>query len=292
MERDMGRTIATSSERQLLRPKTGLREISIVLGAVLGWWAVPQQVRADEGDDLAQQLSNPVASLISVPLQYNRDENFGPDERGDVTRLNIQPVIPFSLDADWNLITRTIVPIVGVDDLPAQGDSEAGLGDILASQFFSPVAPTAGGWIWGAGPVWLLPTATDDTLGAEQFGLGPTGVVLKQVGPWTYGMLANHVWSVFGDESRADVNATFMQPFLTYITRTKTTFSLNTESSYDWEAEEWSVPVNVGVSQLLRLGPQILQVQVAARYWADAPDYGPDDWGLRLQLTLLYPERR
>ena len=189
----MGRTIATSSERQLLRPKTGLREISIVLGAVLGWWAVPQQVRADEGDDLAQQLSNPVASLISVPLQYNRDENFGPDERGDVTRLNIQPVIPFSLDADWNLITRTIVPIVGVDDLPAQGDSEAGLGDILASQFFSPVAPTAGGWIWGAGPVWLLPTATDDTLGAEQFGLGPTGVVLKQVGPWTYGMLANHV---------------------------------------------------------------------------------------------------
>ena len=142
------------------------------------------------------------------------------------------------------------------------------------------------------GPVWLLPTATDETLGAEQFGIGPTGVALKQVGPWTYGILANHIFSVFGDDSRADVNATFLQPFLAYlVAKTKTTFSVNTESTYDWEAEEWSVPLHAGVSQMFKVGPQIMQLQVAARYWAESPDGGPQDWGLRLQLTLLYPKR-
>lgn len=122
-------------------------------------------------------------------------------------------------------------------------------------------------------------------------GYGPTGVALKQVGPWTYGALANHVWTVFGDDSREKVNATFLQPFVAIVTPTKTTFSLNTESTYDWEAGEWSVPVNAAVSQMLKLGPQILQLQVGARYWVDSPPGGPDGWGLRLGVTLLYPKK-
>lgn len=261
--------------------------------AMLGLCVAPRVSSAqDAATDLAKQLANPIASLTSVPLQYNRDSGYGPEGDGEVSRLNIQPVIPISLDADWNLITRTIVPIVDQDDIPVGGAGETGLGDIVASQFFSPKLPTSRGWIWGVGPVWLLPTATDETLGAEQFGIGPTGVALKQVGPWTYGILANHIVTVFGDDSRPDVNATFLQPFLSYIVaKTKTTFVLNTESTYDWEAEAWSVPLNAGVSQMFKLGPQIMQVQVAARYWAEAPDGGPEDWGLRLQLTLLYPKR-
>jgi hypothetical protein len=103
-------------------------------------------------------------------------------------------------------------------------------------------------------------------------------------------VLANHIWSLFGSESRADVNATFLQPFISFVTPTKTTISLNTESTYDWEASEWSVPVNIGVAQMLKLGPQILQVQVAARYWADSPPGGPDDWGVRIVITLLLSE--
>lgn len=246
---------------------------------------------ADEYEaDIAQRLANPVANLISVPLQYNYDENIGPAGDGSISRLNIQPVIPFSLNEDWNLITRTIIPVLDLDDIPVKGEGESGLSDVLASQFFSPSKPTSGGWIWGAGPVMLLPTATDEALGTEKWGMGPTAVALKQEGRWTVGMLFNHVWSFAGESDRADVNNTLLQPFTSYITPTMTTISLNTDSTYDWEIEAWSVPVNFTVAQLLKVRGQIFQVAVGARYWADSPDNGPEDWGVRATLTFLFPQ--
>ena len=242
---------------------------------------------ADE--DLARRLANPVASLISVPFQFNYDENFGPAGEGSISRLNIQPVVPFSLNEDWNLITRTIVPLLDVQDLPVKGQGESGLSDTVASQFLSPASPTARGWIWGAGPVWLLPTATDESLGAEKWGLGPTAVGLRQEGPWTFGMLANHIWSFAGDGDRNDVNATFLQPFMAYITPTMTTLSLNTESTYDWEGEAWSAPVRFNVAQLLKVRGQVIQFAVGARYWAESAENGAEDWGFRSTLTFLFP---
>jgi len=247
-----------------------------------------EEIEADEAD-IATQLANPVASLISVPFQFNWDENFGVDEEGSLFRLNIQPVVPFELNDDWNLISRTILPVVQQDDFPTPGYSEFGLSDTVQSLFFSPKAPTSNGWTWGVGPVLLLPTATDDFLGTEKWGIGPTAVALKQTGPWTFGALANHIESFAGDSQRADVSASFVQPFVAYITPTFTTFSLNTESTYNWDTREWSVPINVTANQLLKIGDQILQVGVGVRYWAEAPATGADGWGLRLNLTLVFP---
>lgn len=165
-------------------------------------------------EEIAKAAQNPVAAMISLPLQYNYDQNIGPLEDGYKSYINVQPVIPFSLNEDWNLISRTIVPLIDQRDFPAAARNESGLGDITASLFFSPKAPSADGWIWGAGPVFLLPTATKDVLGAEKWGLGPTVVALNQPGPWTFGMLANHIWGAGGDDSRENVSATFLQPFL------------------------------------------------------------------------------
>lgn len=258
--------------------------MALVFGAGLA-----TSVRAELEEQLAMQLSNPVAALVSVPFQFNHDGDIGSARGGSRTLLNIQPVVPFSLNADWNVISRTIVPVLRQDEVFPGAGRQSGFGDIVQSVFFSPKAPTAGGLIWGVGPVFLLPTASDDLLGTGKWGGGPTGVVIRQRGPWTVGALANHIWSFAGASDRADVNATFLQPFVTYTTRTATTFSLNVESTYDWERGQWSVPVNGGVSQVLRLGGQLVQVGAVARYWAAGSDSGPHGWGLRLNVTLLFP---
>jgi hypothetical protein len=152
------------------------------------------------------------------------------------------------------------------------------------------VKPTRRGWTWGAGPVFQLPTATDDLLGGEKWGAGPTGVALKQEGPWTYGILFNHIWSFAGEDDRADVSRTFLQPFVSYTTKTFTSFGLNTESTYDWEGEEWNVPINAFVQQLLKIGKQPIALQVGGRYYADSPSGGPE-WGLRFQIQFLFPKK-
>ena len=245
------------------------------------------RAQTDSTAELAKKLQNPIANLISVPLQSNWDFGSGRAHAMRYT-LNVQPVIPISLGKDWNLITRTIVPFIHAESPVPGGDSAGGTGDITQSFFVSPKEPI-GGWILGAGPVFLYPTASDDALGSEKWGAGPTVVVLRQESGWTYGLLANHIWSFAGNDDRADVSSTFLQPFASYTTTTHTTFGLNTESTYDWEARQWTVPINLTVSQLVKIGGMPIQFQLGGRYYAERPQGGPD-WGLRFTVTFLFPK--
>lgn len=277
-----------------MRPSSK-RLVAAAVAIAFAWSgvAVAEEPPAPSDGDaaaLAQKLNNPVASLISVPLQFNYDTNIGPDDDGSRVQLNIQPVVPFQLDDEWNLISRTILPVIYQDDVfPSAGD-QFGLGDITQSLFLSPHKPSANGIIWGAGPVMLIPTGTDDLLGTGQFGLGPTALVLRQDHGWTYGILANHIWSAFGEAGRQDVNSTFLQPFLSHTSSDAWTIGVNTESTYDWEGETWSVPINLFVSKLVKFEDQPVSFTLGVRYWADSPETGAEDFGARFAVTFLFPE--
>jgi hypothetical protein len=268
---------------------TALHRLAIRFSLLIG--AVPFAACAQDADALARQLSNPIASLTSVPLQLNYDDGLGLFDDGYKVYLNVQPVVPVSIGEHWNLISRTILPVVYQEDVfPGEG-SQFGLGDAVQSLFFSPKALTKGGWTWGLGPVFLIPTATDDLLGGEKWGGGPTGVALRQTpAGWTYGLLFNHLWSFAGDSNRADVNATFLQPFVAKGLGQGRTVSVACESTYDWEREQWTLPLNAVYSKVDRIGKQLVSCQGGVRYYLDAPDGGPQ-WGLRLTFTLLYPRR-
>lgn len=242
-----------------------------------------------DADELSKKLANPISSLISVPFQSNFDWGAGPDGDGFSYLMKVQPVIPIKLNEDWNLISRTILPVVYADYVP--DGSEWGLGDTQQSFFLSPVKPGPGGLVWGVGSVIQLPTHTDQFFGSNQWGLGPTAVALVQTHGWTVGMLANHLWSLGSDDNTADVyNQTFLEPFLNYSLGHGRSLSLDTESTYDWETEEWTVPINLAFQQVMKLGHQPVQFEIGGRYYAEKPEGGPD-WGLRAQFTLLFPDK-
>jgi hypothetical protein len=253
------------------------------------WLASNAPCFAQSADEVAKQLSNPIASLTSVPFQFNYERGAGFDGDGERLRLNLQPVVPMSLGDDWNLISRTIVPIIDQHGIVPGTDGQSGVGNVLQSLFFSPKALTDGGWTWGVGPALLLPTASDDLLGSDRWGAGPTAVALRQTpGGWTYGGLANHIVSLGGGDGR-DISATFLQPFVAKRVGPGRTVSANVEATYDWKASQWTVPVNLGISQVIP-ARQMFSVQGGVIWYAQAPQGAPD-WGVRFTATLLYPRR-
>ncbi len=256
---------------------------------MLSFLAIAQEESSgtSAADELAKKLQNPVASLISVPFQNNFDFGIGPSNGSRYT-LNFQPVIPMSISEDWNLIARVIVPVISQNNVFGESGSQSGLSDIVLSGFFSPKEPTSGGLIWGVGPAILVPTATNNLLGTQKFGLGPTAVALKQSGMTSFGVLINHIWSVAGNADRANVNSTFFEPFIAQNFPGGKAISLNTELTQNWEAGLASGSVNLVGSKVLMFGKQATQLAIGPRL-----HYGKGNtasWGIRAAFVLLFPK--
>ena len=278
--------------------------VIVFLLFLVGLSASGQQLSEEE---LAKQTQNPIADLISLPLQSNFYFGAGFHQNKMIYVLNVQPVIPFNLTDEWNLITRIIMPIVNQPNLsPSFGGqvpstTGTGLGDFNPSFFFSPAKP--GGLIWGVGPTFTLPTATDRNLGAGKWSLGPTGVGLRMDGPWVYGVLINNQWSVGGWGHQA-VNQMVLQWFVNYNFSGAFYLATSPIITANWKAtragDVWTVPLGGGIGKLFRLGDVLpleghpiaklpVNVQLQAFGNVARPEFGPK-WQLRFQIQFLFPK--
>ena len=242
-----------------------------------------------DASDLAKKTQNPVSDLISVPFQSNFNFGVGPDDDMQYV-LNIQPVIPVKISEDWNLINRTIVPLIYQPTLaPGVGD-EFGLGDIQYQGYFSPRNP--GKWIWGAGPILTFPTASDDSLGSEEWSAGPGLVALTMPGHWVVGGLINNVWS-YGGWGDQDVNQMLIQPIINYNLPKGWYLTSVPIITANWEAssdDRWTVPVGGGGGKVFTIGKQPINTQLQAFFNVESPDAAGADWQLRFQFQLLFPK--
>lgn len=247
-------------------------------------------VHAEESNtDLAKKTQNPVADLISIPFQNNMNFGNGPNNRTQNV-LNFQPVIPISLNQDWNLITRTVMPIIKQPDLRTTSENTWGLGSTIFTAFLSPANP--GSAIWGVGPAIQIPTTTDNMLGSRKWGAGPSAVVLTMQGPWVLGAIANQVWSIGGNNDRPNTSAFFTQPFINYNLSDGWYLTSAPIITADWQASagnKWTVPVGGGFGKIQRIGKLPFNLSLAAYSNVVRPDPGAD-WQLRLQIALLLPK--
>jgi len=241
-------------------------------------------------EELAKLAQNPVGNLISLPFQNNTNFNFGP-EKGTQNVLNIQPVIPVSVNKDWNVITRTIVPVVSMPALGPNLDSTNGVGDTVFTAFLSPAVPK--GLIWGVGPVVQIPTNSSAELGNKNWGLGPSVVVLRLESgdPWVYGVLVNNIWSLSSDKQGGAYNNGLIQPFVNYNFKD---FYLSSApiATVNWRAasgQQWTVPLGAGIGKIFHFGKLPVNAQIGAYYNVVKPDFGAD-WQLRAQVQLMFPK--
>jgi hypothetical protein len=265
-----------------------LSAITLIAITLMLWCGTPI-FAGETAEELAKKTQNPVADLISVPIQNNLNFGLGPHNRAQ-NILNVQPVVPIKLTEDINLITRTIVPIIRQPDLLKDSGSTTGLSDINLSLFFSPAK--AGQLIWGLGPILEFPTATDEVLGTRKWSAGPTGVALTMQGPWVIGALANQVWSYAGNDDRKKVSRFLLQYFINYNFKGGLYLSSAPIITANWEAasgNKWVVPVGGGVGKLFRIHKQPVNTQVQAFYNIAQTTFGPD-WTLRLQVQFLFPK--
>ena len=253
--------------------------------------AAPTARAEMSAEELAKLAQNPVGNLISVPFQNNTNLNFGP-EKGTQNVLNIQPVIPIEINKEWNIITRTILPVISMPSLYPGDDRTNGTGDTVFTAFLSPAVPK--GVIWGVGPVVQIPTNSNSELGNKNWGLGPSFVVLhlEHGDPWVRGVLVNNIWSLTSDKRGGSYNNGLIQPFINYNFPDGFYLTSAPIATVDWKADsgqQWTVPLGGGVGKIFHLGKLPVNTQLSAYYNAVTPDDGAD-WQIRAQVQLMFPK--
>ena len=262
-----------------------------VAAFVLGVAIAPAVHAELTAEELAKIAQNPVGNMVSVPFQYNANLNYG-TEKGTLGVLNIQPVIPIEVNKDWNVITRTILPVIWQPALYQGDDRTDGIGDLQFTAFLSPANP--GKWIWGAGAIVQAPTHSNAQLGNDNWGLGPSFLVLHldKDDPWVYGALVNNVWSVGSSSSDPSYNNFLLQPILNYNFHGGFYLTSSPIITADWKADsgqKWTVPVGGGVGKIFHFGRQPVNMQIAAYYNVVKPDFGPN-WQIRAQAQFMFPK--
>lgn len=245
-------------------------------------------------EELARKTQNPISAMISLPFESNFNFTNGRDDQTQYV-LQIQPVVPLEIATGWNLITRPIIPLISQPEraqlplipiITTTGSRTYGIGDINLSFFLSPDSKS--GFTWGAGPAFLLPTASDKALGSEKWGAGPTAVGLYQAGKWTIGGLLSQIWSIGGTSKRDDVSLTAFQPFVNYNLSGGWYLSTSPIISANWEAksgQEWTVPVGAGIGKIFSIGNQRMNARINAYYNVERPDGAPN---VKLQFTIQF----
>lgn len=249
-------------------------------------FAQEEPTSGSSAQELADKLANPVASLISVPLQNNLTYGIGP-YNGSKYQINIQPVIPFKLSDNLNLITRYILPVVDQQDVTGENKHEFGLSDATVTAFF---APKTKGIILGFGPAFLVPTATETFLGTEKFGIGPSVLVMHQGKGLSVGFLANQIWSVAGNENRADFNQFYTQIFLTHSYKSGASLGITSEITQNWEGNTTLITLSPNVGAVTKLGGQTMQFAVMPLIPIVGHSNIRPDWGLRAVVSFIFPQ--
>jgi hypothetical protein len=270
--------------------RSRVRAVVALLSLAVLFATVPARAEMS-AEELAKLAQNPVGNLISLPFQNNTNFNVGPYS-GTQNILNVQPVIPISVNEDWNIITRTIVPVISQPQLSPAMDRKNGIGDTVFTAFLSPAKP--GQWIWGAGPVLQIPTNTSAELGNKNWGLGPSVVVLHldKGSPWVYGALVNNVWALSSSKQGGAYNNGLIQPFVNYNFPEGFYLTSAPILTVDWKADsgnQWTVPLGGGVGKIFHLGKLPVNAQLSAYYNVVKPDFGAN-WQLRAQIQLMFPK--
>lgn len=248
-------------------------------------WPQPEETQ-EVAEDVAEELTNPIAHLFAVPIELQYEAGVGnPD--GTRMTLHARPIVPFAITPDWLVITLTQLSLIHQSHLVPGAGAQLGLGNVMASQLFTPGRPGPDGLLWALGPVTLLPTATSPLLGLNRWALGPMAVVVKHARPFTVGLMANHLRSVGGDPAQPDLQATSLQPFVSHVSAGGLTLGVRTEAVYSWTGGQWNVPLDLTASQVVKFGERSGNVGATFRMNPFGPAATPD-WMVSMQVTPIF----